>query len=234
MPCVDNSVLVSLLLNEPHSVATDDWYAPERSELVVAAWCIPEFASALCIKQRTGVIDRQQAQAAWSRFERMVAADLRLLPVEPTNFHRAPSWKLATRSFEVGCRDTVPPLRHRPLQPAPMLIAPPDSICLFAEHLLEVMAIRSGGASLHGSMAASVTHMVGAPASTQSGLVLRPVRHLERHHRKVVPAFGVALVGHGYQTTSTPTSGRDLPRCTNAALMKTSDTKELQRIFWTY
>ncbi|KQV49246.1 twitching motility protein PilT [Pelomonas sp. Root1217] len=86
---VDTSVLVPLFLNEAHSAAAVDWYAREKSELVAAAWCIPEFASALGIKQRTGVIDAQQAHGAWARFERMVAADLRLLPVEPANFHRA-------------------------------------------------------------------------------------------------------------------------------------------------
>ena len=89
MVYVDTSVLVPLFLNEPHSLAVSDWYAHEKSELVAAAWCIPEFASALGIKRRTGAIDVQQAQGAWESFERMVAADLRLLPVEPANFHRA-------------------------------------------------------------------------------------------------------------------------------------------------
>ena len=89
MVYVDTSVLVPLFLNEPHSVAAADWYAHEKSELVAAAWCIPEFASALGIKQRTGAIDSQQARGTWTRFERMASADLRLLPVEPANFHRA-------------------------------------------------------------------------------------------------------------------------------------------------
>lgn len=89
MVYVDTSVLVPLFLNEPFSVAVASWYALEKRELVAAAWCIPEFASALGIKQRTGAIDDQQAQGAWRRFERMVAADLRLLPVEPAHFHRA-------------------------------------------------------------------------------------------------------------------------------------------------
>jgi uncharacterized protein len=80
---------VPLFLNEPHSVAVANGYARETGELVAAAWCIPEFASALGIKQRTGVIDAQQAQGAWTRFERRVAADLRLLPVASANFHRA-------------------------------------------------------------------------------------------------------------------------------------------------
>jgi len=89
MVYVDTSVVVTLFLNEPHSLAAAEWYAREKNKLVAAAWCVPEFASALGIKQRTGAIDAQQAQGACTRFERMVAADLRLLPVEPSNFHRA-------------------------------------------------------------------------------------------------------------------------------------------------
>jgi predicted nucleic acid-binding protein len=89
MVYVDTSVLVALFPNEQHSQAATDWYAHEKSELAAAAWCVPEFASALGLKQRTGAIDEQQAQGAWERFERMVAADLKLLPVEPANFYRA-------------------------------------------------------------------------------------------------------------------------------------------------
>lgn len=89
MVYVDTSVLVPLFLNEPHSMTVVDWYAREQSELVAANWCVTEFASALGIKQGTGAINAQQAQGAWTRFERMVAADLRLLAVEPANFHRA-------------------------------------------------------------------------------------------------------------------------------------------------
>ena len=86
---VDTSVLVPLFLNEPHSAVALAWYAREKGELVAAAWCVPEFASAIGIKLRTGAIDAQQAQNAWMRFERMAASDLRLLPVEPAHFRRA-------------------------------------------------------------------------------------------------------------------------------------------------
>ncbi len=89
MVYVDTSVLAPLFLHEPHSKAAADWYTNEKSELVAAAWCVTEFASALGIKQRRGAIDAQQAQAAWARFERMVAADLRMFAVLPANFHRA-------------------------------------------------------------------------------------------------------------------------------------------------
>jgi len=64
MVYVDTSVLVPLFLKEPHSVAAADWYSREKSELVAVAWCIPEFARALGIKQRTGAIDARQAQGA--------------------------------------------------------------------------------------------------------------------------------------------------------------------------
>jgi predicted nucleic acid-binding protein len=103
MVYVDTSVLVPLFFNEPRSVEAADWYAREKNELVAAAWCIPEFASALGIKQRTGAIDAQQAEGAWTRFERMVAGDLRLLPVEPANFHRAAELVLnAASALRVG------------------------------------------------------------------------------------------------------------------------------------
>ncbi len=89
MVYVDTSVLVALIVSEASSAAVATWYAGTKAELVSAAWCVPEFASALGIKQRTGQLDAQQAQQAWARFERLVANDLKLLPVEPVNFHRA-------------------------------------------------------------------------------------------------------------------------------------------------
>lgn len=89
MVYVDTSVLVSLLVKEGHSAAAFAWYGGEKSPLVSATWCVPEFASALGIKQRTGAIDGPKAESAWRRFENLLAADLRLLAVEPIHFHRA-------------------------------------------------------------------------------------------------------------------------------------------------
>lgn len=86
---VDTSAVVALIVNEPGSAAVAAWYAGTRSELVAAAWCVTEFASALGLKQRSRHLDAAQAQQAWERFERLVAHDLRLLPVEPVDFHRA-------------------------------------------------------------------------------------------------------------------------------------------------
>ena len=86
---VDTSVVVALLVNEPHSAAVARWYARTKSDLVSAAWCVPEFASALGIKQRTAQLDAAQAQAAWARFERLTAHDLQLMPVDAECCHRA-------------------------------------------------------------------------------------------------------------------------------------------------
>lgn len=89
MVYVDTSVIVALIVNEPSSAAVTAWYATAKSELVSAAWCVTEFGSALGLKQRTAQLDAGQAQAAWERFERLAANDLRLLPVEATDFYRA-------------------------------------------------------------------------------------------------------------------------------------------------
>lgn len=89
MVYVDTSALVALVVNEGHSAAVARWYAGSRAELVSAAWCVTEFASALGLKQRSGQLDAEQALKAWERFGRLVANDLKLLPVAAANFHRA-------------------------------------------------------------------------------------------------------------------------------------------------
>ena len=86
---VDTSVMVALVLNEPASTTVSRWYGASTEELVSTMWCVTEFASALGIKQRTGQIDAGEARDAWLSFERLCANDIKLLPVEPENFHRA-------------------------------------------------------------------------------------------------------------------------------------------------
>jgi predicted nucleic acid-binding protein len=100
---VDTSALVALIVNEPGSAAVSAWYSACRSELVSAAWCVTEFGSALGLKQRTAQLDAPQAQAAWERFERLAANDLRLLPVDAEDFHRAAMLTLdATSGIRAG------------------------------------------------------------------------------------------------------------------------------------
>ncbi len=86
---VDTSVLVALFARELRSHAVARWYAGTKAELVSATWCVTEFASALGIKQRTGQVDHEQALAAWELFGRLVANDLRLLTLGPSDFYSA-------------------------------------------------------------------------------------------------------------------------------------------------
>jgi predicted nucleic acid-binding protein len=86
---VDTSVLVALCTNETQTADAIKWYAACTGELVTAAWCVTEFASAMGIKQRTGQLTEVQAQAAWVQFERICANDLQLLPVDAITFHNA-------------------------------------------------------------------------------------------------------------------------------------------------
>lgn len=89
MVYVDTSALVALIVNETRSDAVAAWYEKAQGELVSAAWCVTEFGSALALKQRTAQLDAGQARAAWTWFERLVANDVRLLPVDAVDFHRA-------------------------------------------------------------------------------------------------------------------------------------------------
>jgi predicted nucleic acid-binding protein len=95
---VDTSALVALIVNEPGSMAVTNWYAAVGGELVSAAWCVTEFASALGVKQRTSQIDADMAKTAWERFERLMASDVQLLPVAAVDFHRAAMLTLDAQS----------------------------------------------------------------------------------------------------------------------------------------
>ncbi len=86
---IDTSVLVALCTNEAKTIDAVRWYQNCTEELVSAAWCVTEFASAMGLKQRTGQLNEEQAQAAWTLFERICANDLLLLPVEIKTFHKA-------------------------------------------------------------------------------------------------------------------------------------------------
>ena len=86
---MDTSVLVALIVPEPHSAAVARWYGRSRARLVSTVWCVSELASALGIKQRTGQLGVAQAQAAWQQFLRLATHDLALLPLAAPDFHRA-------------------------------------------------------------------------------------------------------------------------------------------------
>jgi hypothetical protein len=47
-------VLVALCTQEAKTADVIKWYAACTGELASAVWCVPEFASAMGLKQRTG------------------------------------------------------------------------------------------------------------------------------------------------------------------------------------
>ena len=100
----DTSALVALIVNEPSSVSVATWYARAKGDLVSAVWCVTEFASALGIKQRTGQIDRAQAETAWANFGRLAANDLQLLPLEAAGYEEMDLVILGESAFAVRWR----------------------------------------------------------------------------------------------------------------------------------
>ena len=74
-----------------------------RAEPPYCVATVTELASALGIKQRTGQITSDAANAAWLRFERMCHNDLKLLPIDPSTFHKAALMALdATSGLRAG------------------------------------------------------------------------------------------------------------------------------------
>lgn len=103
MVYVDTSVLVAMCTQEGKTAEVLQWYADCTQELVSAAWCVTEFASALGLKQRTGQLNAEQGNTAWVQFERMCANDLQLLPVAATTFHKAAMMTMnATSGLRAG------------------------------------------------------------------------------------------------------------------------------------
>jgi predicted nucleic acid-binding protein len=86
---VDTSVLVALCTQEAKTADVIKWYAACTDELASATWCVPEFASAMGLKQLTGQLTQAQTQNAWLQFERVCANDLQLLSIESMTFHKA-------------------------------------------------------------------------------------------------------------------------------------------------
>jgi predicted nucleic acid-binding protein len=90
MVYLDTSVLVALVANEPNAPSVKRWLAAaEVAPLCSSDWCVPEVASALSLKVRTGQLDEAQADAAWQAFGAACDGLLDLLPVQATDYSMA-------------------------------------------------------------------------------------------------------------------------------------------------
>jgi len=85
----DSSVVVALLINEPHSARADaSFTAPPGEELALSRWVETEVAAALSAKMRSGRIDDRLLEEARARFADLAASSLRL-PIEARHFDLA-------------------------------------------------------------------------------------------------------------------------------------------------
>jgi predicted nucleic acid-binding protein len=87
---VDTSVIVSALTREADTALSQTWLArQETSELTISDWTATEFASALSMKLRTGVLGADHRAAALSAFTRLCVESLRIVPVAREGFRAA-------------------------------------------------------------------------------------------------------------------------------------------------
>ena len=79
---LDTSAAVPLFVREPASAAVDAWFEACTEPLLSSDWIVTEFASALSIKERSGMLLSKDARAAWRSFEAFCESGLRLLTVQ--------------------------------------------------------------------------------------------------------------------------------------------------------
>jgi predicted nucleic acid-binding protein len=86
---LDTSVAVGLFVPEAKTASIEAWFAACPDVLVSADWIVTEFASALSLKERRGVLTAGDAHAAWTEFGLFCGTGLRLVPVSRDAFEAA-------------------------------------------------------------------------------------------------------------------------------------------------
>ena len=82
----DTSAAVPLFVREPASAAVDAWFETCSDPLLSSDWIVTEFASALSLKERSGMLGAKDARAAWRGFEAFCESGLRLIAVSRQAF----------------------------------------------------------------------------------------------------------------------------------------------------
>jgi predicted nucleic acid-binding protein len=87
---LDTSVLVALVASEPDAPSVKRWLAAaDAAPPYSSDGCVPEVASALSLKVRTGQLDERQADAAWQAFGAACDGLLDLLRVQAADYTTA-------------------------------------------------------------------------------------------------------------------------------------------------
>ena len=87
---LDTSLLVAALVHERGTAAAHRFLSETAQQpWQISSWVITEFASALGMKCRQGVIAAAEASETWQRFQQLQEERLQLLMPEPTDFNTA-------------------------------------------------------------------------------------------------------------------------------------------------
>ncbi|MFN0072070.1 MAG: type II toxin-antitoxin system VapC family toxin [Chloroflexota bacterium] len=86
MVYLDTSVAVALFVPEVKTASVKEWFISCTEPIVSSDWIVPEFASALSLKERRGELATQSARALWSEFESFRGTGLRLVSVSREAF----------------------------------------------------------------------------------------------------------------------------------------------------
>lgn len=87
---LDTSVLISSLTLEPGTDRTRAWLDRQPAgSLAISEWVTAEFASALALQSRTGMIGPEARMAAQSAFARLRMQSFQLFDIEAADFRTA-------------------------------------------------------------------------------------------------------------------------------------------------
>lgn len=103
MSCyLDTSALVATLVTEKHTDRVMAWFIRQPiGTLFISEWTIPEVASALSLKLRTGQLTIDQRAAALSTWSRLRGATLHTLGIASEHFEAAAGF---ANQYQLGVR----------------------------------------------------------------------------------------------------------------------------------
>ncbi len=87
---VEASVAVSLFVDDVHSARVDAWLGEQRDPLLLSAWTITEFSSALAFRRRVGTLNANDRRSAEAAFDGWISSDqVRVVDVGASDFATA-------------------------------------------------------------------------------------------------------------------------------------------------
>lgn len=100
---LDTSLLVSALLHEQGTAAAHRYLLElQAGTWLISTWVNTEFASALSLKCRSGVISRDELMACWQSFQTLCEKRLQVLQLEHADFETAARLCLADVPLRAG------------------------------------------------------------------------------------------------------------------------------------